>query len=161
MKRHLPSIVAAVLAFTGLALGAAYTGAFGGIDASPRYLKGGFFAGSGSTANTANRVTNMLAGSTTYDFPALGNAPVDTPCATTWPVTVSGASGVGARIGDPCAVASDLGTDGGAVLLSTAQLTCQVTAAAQATVKLCVHLTDGGSYNLGDAGFFVRTFSNQ
>lgn len=92
--------------------------------------------------------------SLTWDFPSLSNGTtLGTPCSETDPVSVPGAV-----ITDGCNVASNLGLDGGALLLSTATLSCTVSAAAAATVKLCVQFTDGGSYNLTDAGFTVRIF---
>ncbi len=91
-------------------------------------------------------------GSTSYDFPSLGNNALDTPCAESSSVTIPGA-----LIGDGCMASSNLGSDGGSALLSTAQLRCRATTGA-GVLQLCVQLTDGGAYDLGDAGFYLRTF---
>ncbi len=99
---------------------------------------------------TAWRTASPIVGSVAWDFPALGNGALDTPCSETGAITATGAA-----IGDGCSPASNLGMDGGAVLLSTATLSCR-SATDSAFVKLCVQLTDGGSYDLGDAGFTVR-----
>ena len=90
-------------------------------------------------------------GTTTWDFPALGNGALDAPCAESANVTIPGA-----LILDGCDPATNLGADGGAVLLSTANLTCRA-GNGFGVLKLCVQLTDGGSYDLGDAGFTLRT----
>lgn len=85
-----------------------------------------------------------------WDFPALGNTALDTPCSETANCNLPGAA-----IGDSCIAGTNLGVDGGAVLLSTATISCRATTNA-IVFKLCVSLTDAGSYNLTDAGLFGR-----
>ncbi len=104
---------------------------------------------------TSWRTASPILGATTYDFPSLDPTVngLGLPCAESWAVMATGAV-----LTDSCSASSNLGVDGGAALLSTAQLSCRVSAANAAVLKLCVQLTDGGSYNLGDAGFYVRVF---
>lgn len=112
------------------------------------YLDGGVAIGPSGTF-----IGGSYSGSIAWDFPALGNTALDTPCSETDPIVTTGAA-----IGDSCSASTNLGADGGAGLLSTATLSCRVSAANRAIAQLCVRLTDAGSYNLGDAGFSVRTF---
>jgi hypothetical protein len=86
-----------------------------------------------------------------YDFPPLGITELATPCAESHNIAAPGSS-----IGQGCTASSNLGMDGGSVLSSTALLTCRA-GTNVAVLKLCFFATDGGSYNLHDAGFFVRT----
>ncbi len=62
-------------------------------------------------------------------------------------------------LSNSCEASSNLGFDGGDGLLTEATLTCRVSAANAAKVKLCVNFTDGGSYNLHDAGFYARVLN--
>lgn len=100
---------------------------------------------------TAWRSATPMMGATTYDFQALGSLEGNVTCAESSAITVPGA-----LLTDGCDPSSNLGVDGGAGLLTEAWLSCRVSAAGAAKVKLCVQFTDGGSYNLGDAGFYVR-----
>ncbi len=88
----------------------------------------------------------------TYDFPALTDARVQlaTVCAESWTCTATGAT-----IGDTCLASSNLGADGGSALASTAQLRCRAVTNG-VVFQLCNFTTDGGSYDLGDAGFVGR-----
>ncbi len=89
----------------------------------------------------------------TWDFPPLGgSAELDTPCYESATLAVPGAV-----LDDDCRATSNLGKDGGARLLSTAWLEC-TTVTGGAVFKLCARFTDGGSYNLHDAGFTARTY---
>lgn len=97
-------------------------------------------------------IPNSYAGSTTYDFPALGSGVLDLPCAESWSITTTGAA-----IGDPCQASSNHGADGGSVLPSNVTLSCSVTAADTTKAKLCVRFTDAGTYDSGDAGYYTRT----
>lgn len=83
----------------------------------------------------------------TYDFPPVSSVVLGTPCLETPTQTVAGAV-----IGDFCKISSNLGADGGSRLLDTAKLSCDAVTGG-AIAKLCVQLTDGGSYDLHDAGF--------
>ncbi len=99
---------------------------------------------------TTWRTASPIVGSVAWDFPVLGNNALDTPCDETGAITATGAA-----FGDGCSPSSNLGMDGGASLLPTATLSCRA-ATNVAYVKLCVQFTDGGTYDLGDAGFTVR-----
>ncbi len=91
----------------------------------------------------------------TYDFPALDG--VGIPCAESSPVAAPGVA-----VGDNCTASTDLGADGGAVLPLNALLSCRAALGADAggvlIAKLCVIMSDGGSFDLADSGFFMRTF---
>lgn len=91
-------------------------------------------------------------GTCSWDFPSLDNNALGLPCSESAECAFSGAA-----IGQGCEASSNLGADGGAALLSTANLTCRATAAG-GVFKLCVQFTDAGVYNLHDAGFTARTF---
>ncbi len=88
---------------------------------------------------------------TAYDFAALSSDVLGRTCDESWAVTAAGAA-----LGDGCVSSSNLGMDGGAALLTEAALTCRVSAANAIKFKLCAQFTDGGSYDLGDAGFYGR-----
>lgn len=147
--------ILAVAIIAGVALAANY-------DARllTQWMKGGvWLIGKNDPALTtaANKLTGSHAGTTTYDFGTLSNVVGGFPtCQESWAITSTGS-----QLGDQCLAGSNLGVDGGAVLLTEATLGCAVSAADVTKVKLCVHFTDGGTYDLHDAGFFTRTLSNQ
>ncbi len=92
-------------------------------------------------------------GTCSFDFPVLDPvAPLGQPCGESFECAFSGSA-----IGLGCSPSSNLGADGGAALSSTATLSCRATAAG-AVGQLCFHATDGGTYNLHDAGFTYRVF---
>jgi hypothetical protein len=128
------------------------------VTLQPQYLKADMVMGQRLHVQKAVRFdggtigAHTAVGTGSWDFAVLGSAAGETPC------RESGAFPVGgALIGDGCEAASNLGADGGLRLLSTAALTCEAVAAG-AVIKLCVSLTDGGTYDLHDAGFTVRTY---
>ena len=111
---------------------------------------GGIAIGTASqVATSTNTITNALAGSGSFDSPAIGAGAAN--CADSPPITVTGAV-----LGDPCIAAN---TTGGPYL--EVQESCHVTAANTVKVRLCAARADAGTVDLGDAGYRVRTFSNQ
>lgn len=115
------------------------------------FVDGGLTIGGDGTALIRSQAVSFA-----YDFPSLDPVSVfGLPCAETGVVSLTGAA-----FGDQCLIASNLGQDGGALLLDLADLTCRVSSSGRVTAKLCMRAsTDGGSvYDLGDAGFFLRTF---
>ncbi len=109
----------------------------------------------GITATSINGATvyNSIVGSRAWDFPELSAVELGTPCALSGVATLTGT-----RIGDRCSVGITFGADGGAdVLLSTATLVCRAVTNG-AVAQLCVHLTDGGSYDIADAGYVFQTW---
>ena len=126
--------------------GAAYTGTLyeGGAIVQPVYAKGGLFIGTAMTAATENRLTKSPAtGATSIDFAGVTDQCEDSPN-----VTVTGA-----QVGDTC----NVGTPA-AMPCTHCWLTCYVSAADTAKVRLCAH---GASGNPAAANYRVRTFSNQ
>ncbi len=99
------------------------------------------------------RTASPMVGAITYDFPALGSGVLNTTCAESTTLTVAGA-----LLGDGCFSSSNLGQDGGAALSLEATLTCRITAADTAKIRMCVSFTDAGAYDLADAGFYARAF---
>lgn len=100
------------------------------------------------------RTASPLLGTASWDFPALEVVDaLGTVCSETAAIPIAGAA-----IGDSCDVSSNLGADGGAGLAILADITCRVSAAGVGKAKLCLRSsTDGGtSYNLHDAGFYLR-----
>lgn len=91
-------------------------------------------------------------GTIAWDFEALSNIAMGTPCGVSDIAVIPGA-----LPDDGCTPSINLRSDGGTGLLSTAKLSCYATTGG-AYAQLCVSLTDGGSYNLGDAGLTLRTF---
>jgi len=85
------------------------------------------------------------------DFPLLGSAVDQRICAQTPAFTVSGA-----LLGDACLASADY--DGGFTLPPEVTMSCDVTAADSAKVRLCSRFVDGGTFDVGDAGYFARTF---
>lgn len=153
-------LIAGSLAIAGVAFAAAFPGPFGGIDGLPRWMKAGAFIGASATTSADNKISNSRACSLSYDFPEVNNNPVSGGPAC---LESSTASCPTVKIHDTCLISSNLGEDGGAVLIREAQLSCR-TVTDGVVAKLCVSFTDAGSsskYDLGDAGFFFRTFSNQ
>lgn len=153
-----------VLAFAGVALAAAATGAMT-VDTIQRWMKSGFYAGSAATADTNNKVTKMLSTRCDHDFGSVGAASavgmgqlVSNPCTLT-----------GAALNDPCLTSTPstlLDTDDGGTSITAANFSCFVSAAN--TVKIRFHPAvklDGGSgasfLDPLDAGFTVRVISNQ
>ena len=102
------------LVLGGVALAARFDGPFAGIDALPRYLKGGTFIGSASTASTTNKLSESLSVAATIDFAASSGGMVLSSA-----ITLAGAAlGDTCEIGPPTAAAALLGKYG-----------CRVTAA--------------------------------
>ncbi len=131
-------------------------------SAFPQWFQSGIYIGSPATnpiQSTTNKITNMLATPwTSWDFPAIGGAPVVPTCSETVTITLTGAS-----IGDDCRMASNFGMDGGSAMEATAVMSCR--AVTNGVVgKVCIGNTnDGGTtgtgtFDLGDAGyrFFTR-----
>ncbi len=114
--------------------------------------------GPGATAETkTNKVTmkNLYVeprADCTWDFPALTDIRLvlATACAET-----ATCNAPGAVIGDSCLAASNLGMDGGAALHSDARLSCRAVTNG-VVFQLCSFTSDGGSYDLGDAGLVGR-----
>jgi hypothetical protein len=87
----------------------------------------------------------------TFDFGPLSSNALEANCEETPVIAVTG----GVVRTDFCQISSNLATDGGSALAAEATLTCRASVDG-VRGKLCVTYTDGGSYNLGDAGFNVR-----
>lgn len=158
MKRHLRITLLAMLGLAGVALAAAYSGAFAAMYTLPVYLKGGLFVGNGAAANTVNRVTKMPGGVCAYDFPTIGGKsdsllPI---CADSFPCTVPDA-----LVGDPCFVASLAGADAGTGLDVAVSLTCNITAPGVGRVRACAHMSDAGTIDMADAGYYLRAVSGR
>lgn len=85
-------------------------------------------------------------GTCNVDFAALAVLPTSlgTPCRESSNCTITGGT---AALTDACLASSDFGQDGGSALLSTATLSCRVTSSTTIAFKLCVQLTDAGSYD--------------
>ncbi len=100
------------------------------------------------------RTATPMVGSRSYIFPVLGSdIPTAVVCAESFPITVTGAG-----FTDGCFASSNLGQDGGVALPDNVQLTCTVTAANTAKVKMCATFSDGGTYTSADAGYWARVF---
>ncbi len=148
---------------SSLALGAAASGSWSGIDLMQRWMKGGFYAGSAATGDTKNKVTRMLSTTCDYDFPAvaIGTGPAYRE---SWGCTLTGV-----KVEDPCFSNKPLRTlveiDGGADSRSS---TFGCYASAADTIKIThtpAPLADGGEGPVPadpvDAGYQCRCISNQ
>jgi hypothetical protein len=165
------------LAFTGaflgamvlaaVALGAPYKFSGSPIDLVTRFMKGGFYAGSGSVASTTNVVSSMLATTCDYDFASTANGYCQVARDKTCTLT-------GVKLGDPCflgvgqalGILSDAGPggagDGGAVwYLGGELLSVRAKSTDTLELELCNRLGDGGALDPPDAGYIVRCISNQ
>lgn len=135
---------AGLVLFAGLAWGAPV------LQRLKVLFNGGIAIGTASqTATSANTITNSLAGSGSFDSPAIGAGAAN--CADSPPITVTGAA-----LGDPCIAADTTGAPHIEV-----QDSCFVSASNTVKVRRCAARADAGTLDLGDAGFRVRTFSNQ
>jgi hypothetical protein len=99
----------------------------------------GTYVGQRTTITNRSEVTISITG------------PLEANCEETPVIAVTG----GVVRTDFCQISSNLATDGGSALAAEATLTCRASVDG-VRGKLCVTYTDGGSYNLGDAGFNVR-----
>ncbi len=149
------------LFFLGVALGLAGAAVavpvFSGIDGLPRWLKAGAYFGSTTGGTAAARITSSGGGCTFYDFPAISNTPGGAATSkNSWDITSTGSN-----FGDTCSVGTNFGADGGLGLLQEVIPSCQVTATNVAQVRVTAAFSDGGSVDLPDAGWCVRTFSNR
>ena len=145
--------VAAMLLVGGAALAAL------DIRAALNWFKGGAVIGSTSAiTNTTNIIYGSHATRINYDFPACdtyGAGPV-TACVHHTPAFWLD----GGQVGDVCAVGTNVTVaDGG--LLDDVTFDCMVVTPNRAIVRARVVNTDAGLTNIGDAGYWVRTFSNQ
>ncbi len=146
--------------FAGYALAAAFNGPFAGIDHLVRWLKGGVYIGSAATVSTTNKITKSYQNDRfDWDFPACpayAAAAGATICHQNTPAFAL----TGAAVGDVCFVNTNLTiADGGLindVTFDTAPVSTNLV-----VVRMHVSDTDAGTTNVGDAGFFVRCFSNQ
>lgn len=111
------------------------------IDFTPRAMQAGFYSGTSGMSASANRVTNVLAGSITHDF-ASGTI----TCADSASITVTGAA-----VGDPCFV-------GLAATPGNANFTCYVSATNTVLVHFC---PAGTAVDPASQVFRVRVISSQ
>ncbi len=110
------------------------------------------------TSQTQTISVNGYQGNLNYDFPALNPiaGSLGLPCAMSRSVSIPGV-----EIGDFCEVSSNHGMDGGSAL-DTEVLLRGIAGTNVGYVQACVGpLTDGGTINLTDAGYFLFCFSRQ
>lgn len=141
LSRSASIFAALALAWCALA-STAHAQTVGSIDTTTRYLKAGFYSGNGIVA-TANVVTNVYAGSLTFDF-----ANTTIQCEDSSAITVTGA-----QVGDPCFV----GIDSATVNAAHSSFTCFALANA---VKIR-HCPAGTATNPTEAVFRVRVISSR
>lgn len=91
------ALLGGFLGFLALGPGAASAVTPASIDFAPRLMQSGFYSGASGALSDSNRVTNVLAGSITYDF-----ASATITCLDSTAITVTGAA-----VGDPCFVGID------------------------------------------------------
>jgi hypothetical protein len=143
-----PHLAIALLALlcAGIAYAAAYTGTFAVVWRTPPYLKGGAFIGDTAAAETANRVTKMLA-------PAAQTVDIASTAATNC-TDSSGITVAGAKTGDPCLVGQPSTPVGGAGVWS-----CYVSAADTVRLRFCN--PTAAAIDPASAQFHFRIVSNQ
>lgn len=142
------ALVVAVLVMGGLAWAQANVAIMSGI----RWFPDGVFFGPRS-GNAPAAARNALAATyesapLAYDFAALATG----TCADSSSVTITGAA-----LGDSCILGMNQALDATA---TTTVLGCRVTAANAGVVRACAVgiALDGGSTDLPDAGYVLRTF---
>ncbi len=102
---------------------------------------------------TGTELRRSYQGQRDWDFPALSSTPGGAQTCIESGVITS----TGTKIQDFCSSSNNFGVDGGSALPLEAFITCR--AATDSTyIKLCVSLSDGGSIDLGDAGWYTLTW---
>lgn len=112
-------------------------------------FRGGVLIGNVQEGTAVSKITK---GTRDYDFPSLtaAAAELDTVCAYSPAITVKGVA-----FGDVCMVGVDQ-----VPVNAFGTLIPYVTAAGQVKVQACaVGITDGGSFNMPDAGYHIRCLS--
>lgn len=141
MRASLRIVAIVGLLMAGLAMAAVST--IGNIDQTARWMKSGFFVGTGSQASTAsNQVTRVLGASAVIDF-----------ASSTIVCTDSSAISVpGAVAGDACSVGAP------AAIAANSTFSCYVSATDNVKVR---HCPAGTAIDPASATYFVRVISGQ
>lgn len=157
MKR-LAKLLGLTLVLSAVAFAAAFKGPMLGPDLLPRWMKAGFYSGAKSTLSTSNQVTNMLAQSFDYDFPAIAPGYSIHNTLKTFTIT-------GVKVGDPCfAGVGELtpnGDDGGSAWPFGMNFTAVARAADTVELVALNAAGDGGTFDMPDSGYTIRCISNQ
>lgn len=159
-KLLLLTAIALALCIGAVATAAASSGPIA-IDYIQRWLKGGVYIGTGSTADSRNKITNSYSTFASYDFPACSTSgfAAITICDTTTPSFPLGTSTAGPVLGDDCKVTNDHSiADGGTS--KSVHYTCDILSPGLVAIIQHYAATDAGVFDAPDSGFRITTTSH-